>query len=257
MDLVVRSIETRDERVYAREGLRMGPPRWFHNSQRLLQDVVLSGRRISTALDIVRGEFKEAWSSDTYLTGITAISPDDSTLYFPSRDPKGPANTLDRIMAADLNTGKERQIVSITPTRPNAVGFALSPDGRTLAITTADGNTPNTRLAVVAVDGSGYREIYASFRAFHQADQLAWTKDGRSILFAVNLDGNVNGNYQIMRIGVDGGSPSFTGVNVKGLSTFGLSPDGSRIAFSTLAGATTNQELFAIDNLPALVKDAR
>jgi hypothetical protein len=60
-----------------------------------------------------------------------------------------------------------------------------------------------------------------------------------------------------MRIGIDGGKPQSTGLNVKGLGAFDLSPDGSRIVFSTLASASTRAELFAIDNLTSLLKDAQ
>ena len=176
-DLIVRSVSTRDERVYSHEGLRFGPPRWFSDSKRLLQDVILPGRpRTSTALDIERREFKEAWTSDTYLTGIAALSPDNATLYFPSGHRDGPGTVLDRIMAADLNTGKERQIVSIPETMARGFGFAVSRDGRMLAIITTDSKSRDSRLAVVGSDGAGYREIYGPFRARQVFDQMAWTK---------------------------------------------------------------------------------
>ena len=92
-----------------------------------------------------------------------------------------------------------------------------------LAVITTDMKGGDSRLAVVGIDGAGYREIHAPFRTRHPYDQVAWTKDNRSILFAIS-DGNLNGTYQIMRIGIEGGTPAFTGVSVKALSTFDLSP---------------------------------
>ena len=83
-------------------------------------------------------------------------------------------------------------------------GFAVSRDGRMLAIITTDSKSGDSRLAVVGSDGAGYREIHGPFRAQHVFDQMAWTKDNRSILFTIN-DGHANGNYQVMRIGRDGG----------------------------------------------------
>jgi Tol biopolymer transport system component len=134
-----------------------------------------------------------------------------------------------------------------------SLAIALSPDGRTLAI--SQRTRTDFRLGLVRADGSDYREIY-SFKAVYVNDKLAWTKDGRGIVFAT-ATGSPNGDWQIMRIGVDGGKPEFTGLTVKALNTFDLSPDGSRIAFSTLSGGTSTDELSVVDNLPVLLKQSQ
>ena len=64
-----------------------------------------------------------------------------------------------------------------------------------------------------------------------------------------------------MRLSADGGSPEFTGVTLTsgdsktyiGFFDLHLSPDGTRIAFTK---HTPNSELWAIDNIPALLKAA-
>ena len=113
----------------------------------------------------------------------------------------------------------------------------------------------DVRLALVHLAGSDYREIY-SFKGGELADKFAWTKDGRGIVFATH-GAFPSGDWQIMRIEADGGKPEFTGLTVKALSTFDLSPDGSRIAFSTTSGGTSIDELSVVDNLPALLKDSK
>ena len=164
-------------------------------------------------------------------------------------------------MAIDLPTGQARPIFRLPETVALNQGaeaggaglaIALSPDGRTLAINCR--TRGEVRLALVHADGSDYREIY-SFKALRVSDKLAWTNDGRKIVFATS--GSMNGDWQIMRIGVDGGKPEFTGLTVKALSTFDLSPDGSRIAYSTTAAGTSTDELLVIDNLAGLLKDSK
>jgi hypothetical protein len=109
------------------------------------------------------------------------------------------------------------------------------------------------RVALVGVDGSAYREIYA-FNASSVNNKLAWTKDGRAVLFAFHA-GSQRDDWQIMRIAVDGGKPDLTGLAVKALGTFDLSPDRSRIAFSTVRGGNSTEELMVVDNLPARLKE--
>jgi len=84
---------------------------------------------------------------------------------------------------------------------------------------------------------------------------VAKTKDGRAIVFAT--PGGQRGDWQIMRIGVAGGNPEFTGLTVKALGTFDLSPDGTRIAFSTTRGGNLTEELLVLENLPVFFKDSK
>jgi Tol biopolymer transport system component len=253
-DLVIRSLEDGDEKVYMHDGLRAGPPRWFHDSKTVLQNVTLDGSGatlVGYSLDSKSGEFKRI-TTDSFLTGIRALSPDDKTLYFLSRDPTKVSIVNDRILAVDLNTKKEKEVLVLTGKRPPS--FVISPDGRRLLVAVIESNSSEARLALVNVDGTGYREIYASYRSTDAFDKLAWTKDGRSILFADEVDRN---SFRIMRIGIDGGKPEFTGLAVKDLRFFDVSPDGSRIAFQPMPVATSTSELYVIDNLPALIKESR
>ena len=81
-------------------------------------------------------------------------------------------------------------------------------------------------------------------------DAADWTKDGRSIIFAAAA-GDSNSKTQIMRMSSEGGPAESTGLTISYLNTFDISPDGSRIAYSTTARGSRG--LFAIDNLPALL----
>jgi hypothetical protein len=63
---------------------------------------------------------------------------------------------------------------------------------------------------------------------------------------------------KIMRLRSVGGTPEFTGLTIKDLRTFDVSPDGTRIAYSTEPQRLHSAPvLFAIDNLPALLRAAK
>jgi Tol biopolymer transport system component len=203
-------------------------------------------------LDLKTGGFKQIAERGAFRSDVAAVSPDDKTLYFGSREPSTKKG-WDHITAINLLTLQATPVFKF----PEAVevgrlAIALSPNGRTLAI--IHGVNQLNRLALVNVDGSDYREIY-SFSASNANDKLAWTKDGRAVVFATS--GGQRGDWQIMRIGVAGGNPEFTGLTVKALGTFDLSPDGTRIAFSTTRGGNPTEELLVLENLPVFLKDSK
>jgi Tol biopolymer transport system component len=258
--LVLRSLEARDEKLWEHAGLRPMPPRWFRNGASFLTRLVPPGNSQSgvwNSVDIQSGEFRAVVQGNALRAGIAALSPDAGTLYLVARDPANDPALWDRIVAIDVGTGQERQVVRLPdglPVNPGGIGIALSADGRQLAIAAKSPKDWLSSVAVVGVDGTGYREIHRGFRAANHNDKVSWGKDGRSILFAENPDRS-DRNWRIMRIGVDGGKPEFTGLAVQDLSTFDVSPDGSRIAFSKTARTTL--DYWAIDNLMSLLKDSK
>jgi len=180
-----------------------------------------------------------------------SLSPDDKTVYFTAGDIQpNYGYPKDRIIAVDLSNGQLKTAAVVPKSLQSFGGVAVSPDDRMLALTGVDPERKGWHLAVVRVDGSDYREIYGPFRAASISD-LAWSKDGREIVFSALAD---DGTPQIMRIAIDGGKPQFIGLAVKGLSNFTISPDGSRVAFNTAPATSSTYELMAVDNFPALVK---
>ncbi len=252
-ELVVHSIPGGEEQVYRKkfsdeDNHMVGPARWLQGGNGLLILVYRGGIETGAwnLVDLKSGEFKEVVKRGASRTAIAAISPDNRTLYVASRDAtsSSAANVWDRIVSIDIDTQQQRNVLLLPGTadilpKPGQIAIALSPDGRTLAIATINQKTKETRLARVDVDGSKYRELYGPYQVSTINDRLAWTKDGRSILFSESADRN--SDSQIMRIGAEGGKPEFTGLTIKNLSTFDPSPDGSRLAYSTTAAGNTIQ----------------
>jgi Tol biopolymer transport system component len=273
-DLVIRSLETGEERAYVQNAVPIGATvgAWLHDGKSLFQ--ILNGadppQSISIYLvDRQTGAARSVLTPErTLLTGLSStpadsfrpsvfysLSPDDKTLYFGAQN----NGTFDRIVSVELAGGRPSTVFMLpgaadTLPKPGRLAMKLSPDGRTLAFTIINAKTQEGRMARVQTDGGNYREILSPFPSisFQAALKLAWTPDGKAILFAIPVPGSPR-DFQIMRIGVNGGKPEYTGLTVRALSAFDASPIGSRIAFSTDAG-NSESDLFAIDNLPALLK---
>ena len=253
-NLVVHNMTTGDEKLYSRPGLRGGPARWFGSNTEFLQllaTVPLANQtsqfaRSFYSVNLPNGVVREVVAESTR-SGVAALSPDGKTLYQFARDPQR-LETFTRLVAVDLATAQERTVLTLdgTPdTLPRGAGVALavSPDGKTLAVATQKGKPSDVYLSRVGIDGTQSRELFGPFTASAVNDRLAWTRDGRSILFAMTDDDWPA--WKIMRIGAEGGSPEFTGVRANSLGPFSVSPDGTRIAFTSVGA--NESELWAID----------
>jgi Tol biopolymer transport system component len=184
--------------------------------------------------------------------GSPALSPDDRTLY----NRRNPENMPVRIMSNDMVTGQERQILELPATgRIQGPSLALSPDGKTLALAWMDRfPEKGTRLHIgtVSVDGSNFREVFARTDSLFGAGSIAWSKDGRSIIFNQEQPGGAD-HWALMRVPADGtagASVLLAPGPTNGAGWFDRSPDGSRFAIGMSEGRQS--EVWALDNLSAI-----
>ena len=252
-DLVIRSMETGLERTYT-GGRLVGVParaQWFRDGKSLLLAMADRQERISfQRLDRESGKFTEILAPDMSYLSLSALSPDERTLYVTLQDE---ATHTGGIGSYDLATGKYRRVYSVLGF---VNSFALSPSGSTLAMALSlprPGGWEG-RLARIAADGSDFRELYAPQPDSTEKDifgggpMLAWTKDGKAILFAQG-----SREWRLMRISSEGGPAKFIELTTAGLQhDLDVSPDGSRIAFSH--GKAEIKETLVWENLlPAVV----
>lgn len=250
-DLVIHSLETGSEKTYSTTlGTSGGnSPFWFHDGKTLMTGIrrpdgygaVNPG--LFYRIDVASGEFKALPGG----AGPSAISPDDKTRYVVARQDGKP----DRILAIDVETGKEKQIFESRSRAGLAIG--LSPDGSTLALGWLDrppvvpAGPSKLHIARLSVDGSGYREIH-TVDGFYGGYTVAWTKDGQSILFNQEQPEGAS-HWNIMRVPAEGGAAEkfAPGTN----RPFNLSPDGSRVVYGTFE---SENQLWALDNVLAALK---
>jgi Tol biopolymer transport system component len=247
-DVVVHSIETGDERTYSSNGLVLaGNAMWFHDGKALLQGLRdQQGKVFFYRVDLKSGGFTEVVATGgTSGSMESALSPDDKTVYT-NIGPDAPG-----IHAFDLTSGQERRVFTAEQ-RGGIPGLGLSPDGRTLAFKIVISEKNENHLCVVGIDGRNFIDLYTETADHNRVrPQLAWTRDGRAILFTRWSSAQ---DWQLLRIPAGGGTPDYTGLTGRGTPGINLNPDGTRIAFND--GTAGIPELWTLDNLP-ISKPAR
>ena len=166
-------------------------------------------------------------SGGTGVVWQSAWSPDGRTIYYTMGE---------GIIARDLGTGQERQIQS-----GDSKHFALSPDGRFLAVPRIDQATNFAVLEIVTLDTGQSRELLRvpDGGAFYKA--LSWSADGRYLFFTKLPD--------LWRVAVQTGESEKVGIAMEGLLELRVHPDGRSIAFGA---RTFGAELWAMERfLPA------
>ena len=159
--LVIRDVESGEERSYPRQGLSESP-RWLPDGKSV---IVVATDRVGGSqragfykVDLSTGQEVRLFDRDANgrsRTGVASLSPDGKTLYLGVHANQDAPVT--GIVAVDLATGEERQVVTFTSAdRSNDLGIAVSPDGNTLAVTAWTKAYATARLFTVATNGSGF-----------------------------------------------------------------------------------------------------
>ena len=249
--LVIRSVESGEEREFFRPDLngmlggRFAVPRWSPDG-----DSVVVGARAPTSgsdlyalyvLDVETGATERVIEDELGIAHAPPEwSPDGKRIYYLRPDLTDPMRPL---VVQDLESGSKTVLYS------GQVGYlALSPDGRRLAFHEQVGTYSEStyRLMVMPASGGEPRELFRSKEAF---GGLAWTRDGRSLVFAKR--DRAKDTSAIWRIAVKGGEPESLGLEVKGRANLSIHPDGRQIVYSSEQG---NLEVWVIENmLPGLL----
>ncbi|MBI4476586.1 MAG: PD40 domain-containing protein, partial [Acidobacteria bacterium] len=242
-DLIVHSLDTGEEKRFAREGIH-GAAVWYRDGRSLL---IAAGPALYR-VDVTTGEFTEVLPAvaDEY-RGDAVLSADEKTLYFVAR-----SATKWAIVAADLTTRQERDVLVLE--RPvardgrNVRSLFLSPNGKSIAFGWRDYDTQLQHVDSVDVDGTHHREV-ATIPQSQPIALFGWSRDGGALEF-------LDQQGRIMRMPAIGGTADFTGVKlaVERFAAARPSPDGTRFAVVTSGEVS---ELWAIDNIPALLKARR
>ena len=262
-DVVVRSDDTGEEKVYSRAGFAAGYQTiWFHDSKGFLAWVGegQGNNRSLYRVDVASKEWKFLQTVDvTRLVPATGLSADEKTLYKGVRSANvspavvaTPNDSFDSIVAIDLATGERKPTVKLPAP---AFTFTLSADGRTImAVSPPDPKTQQSHLFRVGVDGTDYRVLPGSFKTTWVG---SWTKDGQSFFFVQAKEGTTTATNQIMRIATDGsGKAELTGFELDRVSGFDMHPDNSRFAYSSTANPNQT-ELWAVDYTRGLSRSSQ
>lgn len=269
LDLIIRDVETGQERTYQHPGIGVQSPSGLPDGSGVIVLVNPGGQEEKRATfylaDVQTGNFRRLFDRDANgreRSSVGAVAPDGKTLYLSVRSASvGPVTG---IVGVDLATGEERPAFSYpSGSGPSDYpGLAVSPDGSTLAVSSWVKPNAVARIFTVGVDGSNYREVVESYQAGWVLDVVRWTPDGRTILFVAH---DANRNWKVMRVPAVGGLVEFDGLSFETLAplipelrmwpgnfnNIDVSPDGTRIIASSLT--FTKNELWTLDNLLSVV----
>jgi Tol biopolymer transport system component len=151
-----------------------------------------------------------------------------------------------RIVALDLETRAERELYA---SGRRGGPLAVSPDGRQLAF------SGKGSLMVIPTAGGKPRTLLRKDPNLESTDffgaPVAWTPDGRYVLYHVIKKSPSHGITQLWRVSAEGGVPQeileMEGVAYLTLCSVSLHPDGRRIAFQK--GRNRQVDLWVMENL--------
>ncbi len=236
--LVVRSLETGEERVMPMIFQGGGKPLWLPDGRLILLARNAQNHTTIYRIDHRRSQIETLLDTGKPAPQLAALSPDGRTVYFSTG---APGDLLkNQVTAYDLTSGRRTDFTHAGTSR----GMAASPDGRSIAFVATEAITPPFRaeLHVANADGSNVRTILTSNAPGDYPLNVAWSSDSRFIYFARQ------GKGSLWRVAAAGGSPTLVGeLSTDAVGTIDISPDGRRVIYG--AGGPPTIEVWALENL--------
>ena len=247
--LVVKSLETKIEKVFPGDGAPAGIPAWLPDGRALLF-FEIGG---STGPVLYRAEVESGRITPVARVQDRALRPaqvglsaDGGMIYSPANEPDGTA----RVVAVSVPSGQLKTIYKIETGYVWAV--SLSPDGRTLAITMGTTGQKQTRsLLLMNTNGGEVRTLFTN-SDLKSNSGVAWTSDGAHVLFARST--KTGEGAQVWRVRATGGEPVATDLRGTELREISTGPGG---LVTYTAGSSNQVELWSLDNLLPMLKASR
>jgi len=148
-------------------------------------------------------------------------------------------SALGQILRRDLETGEEKKVYP-------AMVFALSRDGKWLAFHEEDRPAKSSVLKIVPVNGGPTRELLRLPGSGAFTLGMAWSADGRYLLFVKSNSQDRSQPHEVWRVAVEDGEPQLLDIAMPGLVELRVHPDGRRIAFSA---GVAKPEVWTMENL--------
>ncbi len=250
-DVVIRSVKGDHVQVRSPALTRIYELHWFPDGRSLL----LGATDTAKILGLYRMNIEDGALTllhrlvDAY---ALAVSPDGGSVYFVGIDGPGIGDSLRAVTpsavlvrALDLVRGTVALIRRIEDTG-HPWGLAINPDGQSLAIgVTRYGPSERGRLYFLPLTDEDERIVHQVGPLEYLARAgLAWTPDGGNLLFGVTERGRGHEGTELLRFSLSDGRVTPTGLRMKGLGRFKLSPDGRTLGFG---GGVVSLELWTMD----------
>jgi Tol biopolymer transport system component len=262
LSIVIRSVETGEEREIPTRPGQMHPARWFPDGRSLVAAYWDRSRKSVDhyRIDVGTGEarlLRRGKGGGPFFPDHNLLrpdlSPDGRTMFFSERERAGSEVRGFRVLAYDIETAREKEILRLAGRFCGAV--FVSPDGRQLAFPEVDLKTGSSTVEVVPVGGGEVREVLRvelPARIWGPAG-LAWAPDGRHLLVPINpksTGGPAPGApTELLRVPVAGGQAQSLGLAMERIGLGGVHPDGRRLVFDSGQPRESAQEVWVMENL--------
>jgi Tol biopolymer transport system component len=240
--MIVRSLETGDQRILTPQLTQLATVQWFPDGRSLLVRATdLKGRQGLYRIDAQSGAetlVRQRLHDGPNILG-PSLSPDGATLYFrTSADAK---NQTSLVMARDLRSGAEREVYRFS----GPLGWpSPSRDGNELAFSLTEPAGRQSSIVVVPTTGGKARTVFAlpdGYAMQVNRGMVLWGPNNNLIFTPTNAKREA----EVWSVRVDGSGAQKLDLKLTAMMRLQLHPDGRRLLFR--AGEVT-KEIWAMQS---------
>jgi Tol biopolymer transport system component len=240
--VIIRSLETGDQRILTPQLTQLRSVQWFPGGRSLLVGAIdLKGRVGLYRVDAQSGSVAvvRLRSNDAQNMFGPSLSPDGATLYFRTfADTKG---QISLVMARDLGSGAEREVYRDS----GQIGWpSPSPDGKQLAFAVIEPARRQCSIVVVPATGGQARTLVTLPEGYAipaNRGRILWGPSNNLMYMPTNA----NRETEVWSVRVDGSGAQKLDLNLPAMMQPQLHPDGRRLLFR--AGELT-KEIWAMQS---------
>ena len=253
--LCVRSLETGKDRELVTEFAEIRRLTWAPDNRLILALATdtsdRSGRDLICLIDTKTGEVTPIAKCNLPRRQQSFQTPewslDGKSIYYVFSDDK---KRTRQVLLRNLETGIEKELFR-APTWEERIVLALSPDGKWLAMISNPREKAKTVIIMPAV-GGGSRELYKFEYDQNWIGPVAWTADGKHILFvkggASEKADETATITELWRVSVESGEAQNLGLTAARIWQLSAHPDGRQIAFDSFGSSMQMSELWVMEN---------
>jgi Tol biopolymer transport system component len=243
--LCIRYLETGEDREFSLNLdniIRHYSPRWSPDCRSIL----VSGKGNWNGYGIYKIDVQTGDVTCIVQNGHSGVwSHDGKSIFYLRNDSKA---EISQILVRDLETGKEKELYHSVSNEYVPFSISLSPDGQWLALRCI----APTSLKVMPVTGGKPRELPEFEKVATVHKPIAWTPDGRYILFSGKRPGGEH--HPLFRISAESGKIDILGLNMSRYYSLSVHPDGQHIAFSSSDPTGKPAEIWVMENFLPEIK---
>ena len=239
--LIIRSLETGDQRIVQPALPDLRSVQWFRDGRSLLVGAAdVKGRQGFYRVDVQSGAHEALRLREPDAPNIfgPSLSPDGSTLYFRAfADAKG---DLALVMARDLRSGTEREVYRFA----GPMGWpSTSPDGTQVAVAVTERATRRISIAVVPTAGGKARTVVTlpeGYAMLGNRGRVLWGPNNNLIFMPASKQ-----RAEVWSVRLDSGAATTIDLTLPAMIQPDLHPDGRRLLFR--AGVVSD-EIWALSS---------